>query len=130
MDDDHERIYSDLRELIQLDLCAGISFADLTADPYRLPTVVDGPVDIPQTTNTQTATHLSASNSEDIPQPTSLEAIAEDIRQSSHCALAANCTNPVPGEGNIAARMVFVGDALTKTMTSLADPLPVLPDNC
>jgi uracil-DNA glycosylase len=39
-----------------------------------------------------------------------LEAIAAEIRACCCCGLRAGCTNPVPGEGNPDARVMFIGE--------------------
>jgi uracil-DNA glycosylase len=52
----------------------------------------------------------------------SLEAIAERIRTTECCALCANRTNAVPGEGNPHARLVFVGEGPGATEDATGRP--------
>ncbi len=52
----------------------------------------------------------------------SLEAIAERIRASECCALCANRTNAVPGEGNPHAGLVFVGEGPGATEDATGRP--------
>lgn len=40
----------------------------------------------------------------------SLEAIAQEIRDCRACALCASATNPVPGEGPVDAKVMFIGE--------------------
>lgn len=52
----------------------------------------------------------------------SLEAVAERIRASECCALCANRTNAVPGEGNPHAGLVFVGEGPGATEDATGRP--------
>lgn len=100
MDEDLSAVYGDLRELLQLEITAGVRFADLTPGADHVPTSPSGPADVP-------AVAFAAGGD----KQARLAAIAEDMRTSNRCDLRHSCTQAVPGEGDADASIAFVGEA-------------------
>ena len=120
--DSRQQVLADLRELLLLDQDLGLDFIDPTVAitgshnvllPVAPPTTVKSPASPPLSPlpSPLSAGPLSAGPLSAAPLPASeLAAVAAQAAACRACGLCQTRTNSVPGEGNPAAELVFVGE--------------------
>ena len=117
--DDRQQVLADLREMLLMDQELGLDFLDPMA---ALPSAVPAPTALKDLTRPKPPEVAVPSPLSPLPSPalapapvsplpaSELSSIATQIAACRACGLCQTRTNTVPGEGNPAAELVFVGE--------------------
>jgi DNA polymerase len=109
--DSPDQLLADLREHLLLDQEFGLAFCDPTAAlvmPVAVPSTPESPMPAPRERAPAAPVPVHPPG---LLPAAALDAVAAEAKTCRACGLCAERRNPVPGEGNPAAELVFVGEA-------------------